>query len=81
MPDKPMRFPSSLLLLAAVTLQPSITWACPDCAEGIRRQVRAGIFDESFAENVGLAALPFGVLAGITAVIHFGAPRRRRQHE
>lgn len=55
--------------------------ACPDCPEGIRRQVRAGIFDEGFVRNVGMAALPFGVLSCITAMIHFGFAGRRRRRE
>jgi hypothetical protein len=81
MPDRQIRSSSSLLLLLAAAMLPSsVAWACPDCEEGIRRQVRAGIFDESFAQNVVMAALPFGVFAGITAAIHFGVPRRRRHH-
>jgi hypothetical protein len=73
------RLVSSTILLGAVLLSPPAS-ACPDCPEGIRRQVRAGIFDGSFAENVALLALPFGVLAAITAAIHAGLPNRRRRH-
>lgn len=64
---------------AAMLLAPSAQ-ACPDCPEGIRRQVRAGIFDETFASNLGKAALPFGVFAAITAALHLGLPRQRRRH-
>jgi hypothetical protein len=80
MANRQIRSLSSLLLLAAATLHSSLTWACPDCPEGIRRQVRAGIFDDTFAQNLGMAALPFGVFAGVTAAIHFGGPGRRRRH-
>ena len=69
---------SSGMLLAGMLLA-SGAWGCPDCAEGIRRQVRAGIFDAGFGRNLGMAALPFGVFAGITAAIHFGVPGRRRR--
>ncbi|MFT3769790.1 MAG: hypothetical protein QM820_30505 [Minicystis sp.] len=54
--------------------------ACPDCAEGIRAQVRAGIFDGAFARNLVTAALPFAVFAGITAFLHFGPSRGRAHH-
>jgi hypothetical protein len=74
------RLASSSVLVTAALLLPLGAQACPDCAEGIRREVRAGIFDATFAQNLGMAALPFGVLAGITAAIHAGLPRRRRQH-
>jgi hypothetical protein len=73
------RLASSTVLLAAVLMSPP-AGACPDCPEGIREQVRAGIFDGTFAENVAMAALPFGVLAAITAAIHGGLPNRRRRH-
>lgn len=78
-----MRLVSSSIPLAAVMLLslPSLqAQACPDCPEGIRKQVRAGIFDETFVANVGMAALPFGVLAAITAALHVGLPSRRRRH-
>jgi hypothetical protein len=75
-----MRLVSSSIPLAAGMLLSLQAQACPDCPEGIRKQVRAGIFDETFAQNVGMAALPFGVLAAITAAIHGGLPSRRRRH-
>jgi hypothetical protein len=74
-----VRSVSITVLLSAMLLSPGAR-ACPDCAEGVRRQVRAGIFDEAFARNLAVTALPFGVLAGITAAIHLGAARRRRGH-
>ncbi len=75
-----MRWVSSTVLLAGAMLLSSGAWACPECAEGIRKQVRAGIFNETFAQNLAMAALPFGVLAGITAVLHAGLPRRRQRN-
>jgi hypothetical protein len=53
--------------------------ACPDCPAGIRRQVSAGIFDDAFAKNLAITALPFGVLAGISAAIHAGLSLRSRR--
>jgi hypothetical protein len=68
-------------VLAAVMLSTSPVLACPTCAEGIRREVQAGIFDGSFARNLALTTLPFGVLAGICAALHFGLPRRGARRE
>jgi hypothetical protein len=73
------RLASSTALIIAVLLSP-LSLACPDCPKGIQEQVRAGIFDDTFAENAVMAALPFGVLAAITAAVHAGLPKRRRRH-
>lgn len=70
------RWAAGAALIAALSLSIPAR-ACPDCPEGVRKQVRAAIFGEGFARNVGIAALPFGVLAGIVAMIHFGLPERR----
>lgn len=68
-----------LTTLLAALLLPLKARACPDCAEGIREQVHAGIFDETFARNLIMMALPFGVLAAITAAILVVPPVRRRR--
>jgi hypothetical protein len=75
-----MRLVSSSALLALAMLLSPQAQACPDCPEGIRKQVHAGIFDGTFVQNLVMAALPFSLLGGITAAIHFGVPGRRRQH-
>ncbi len=61
---------------ACALLSPTLASACPDCPEGVRRQVRAGIFDDTFAQNLAIAALPFGVLSGILAAMALGQRRR-----
>ena len=48
--------------------------ACPVCHTETGVEVRAGIFDEQFAKNVALTLIPFPVLVGIVAAIHFGLP-------
>jgi hypothetical protein len=63
-------------VLTKLLLSPD-SQACPACAAGIRAQVRAAIFDESFARTLAMTALPFGVLAAITAAIFFGLLGRR----
>jgi hypothetical protein len=63
-------------LVAATMLWTGAVIACPTCSEGIRRAVRAGIFDGSFGQNLLLTMLPFGILAAISAALHLGLPRR-----
>jgi hypothetical protein len=60
----------------ASSLLPLDARACPDCAQGIRDRVRAGIFDATFSRNVAAALLPFAVLGAITAGIGLGGRRR-----
>jgi hypothetical protein len=48
--------------------------ACPLCGTDTGRQVRAGIFGDDFGRNLLLTVLPFAVLLGIVALIHFGLP-------
>lgn len=67
-------------LLTALLLSPD-SQACPACAAGIRAQVRAAIFDGSFPGTLAMTALPFGVLAAITAAIFFGLLGRRGSDE
>ena len=50
------------------------SFACPVCHTETGVEVRAGIFDEQFAKNVALTLIPFPVLVGVVAVIHFGLP-------
>lgn len=57
------------LLFLSVGL-PSAT-ACPYCETETGKQVRAGIFNDQFWNNVMLTLLPLFVLLGIVALIYF----------
>jgi hypothetical protein len=52
--------------------------ACPVCNSDTGQQVRAGLFGEDFGRNLLATALPFPILLGVVAAIHFGRPRRGR---
>jgi uncharacterized membrane protein len=66
----------SLFALFAVAAV-STASACPVCNTGTGEQVRAGLFDESFGMNLLATVLPFPILLGFVAAIHFGWPRRK----
>lgn len=51
--------------------------ACPFCASETGRRVRAEVFNADFGTNLLATLLPFAVLLGLTALIHFGPPRVR----
>lgn len=63
-------------ILAVVTLllTASAGAACPFCESAIGEQVKAGIFNEDFGSNLVLTLLPFPVLLGMVALLHFGWP-------
>ncbi len=69
--------PTLILLITTWLAAPAPALACPDCAEGVRRQVRAGIFDAGFGTNLAAMALPFAIFGAVTALIHGGSPRAR----
>jgi len=50
--------------------------ACPVCDTGTGEQVRAGILNEDFGRTLVAVALPFPILLGLVAAIHFGWPTR-----
>ncbi len=50
--------------------------ACPYCKTA--GEVRQGIFNPSFASNLGVTLAPFGVFLGITAAIQ-RYPRRKAE--
>jgi hypothetical protein len=53
--------------------------ACPVCAGPTGREVRAGIFGADFVPNLLTAALPFPIVLGLAAALHFGfGPRGGR---
>ncbi|HEX8203656.1 MAG TPA: hypothetical protein VF590_24480 [Isosphaeraceae bacterium] len=60
------------ILAAGLLLGASTASACPQCAAGVARRVRAGIYDGEFAFNLFATVLPFGILLGITVAIHSG---------
>ena len=63
----------TLLLWAALAFAPAAS-ACPFCRSETGEQVKAGLFNEDFGYNLFLTLLPFPVLLGIVALIHFGLP-------
>src|SRR5690349_5265967 len=60
----------AMLLLGASPLR-----ACPLCESETGERVRAGLFGADFGSNLAVTLLPFPVLLGIVALIHFGPPR------
>ena len=48
---------------------------CPVCDTGAGDQVRAGILDENFGRTLLTVLLPFPILLGVVALIHFGGSR------
>ena len=53
--------------------------ACPVCDSETGDAVRAGIFDGNFWSTLISLALPFPILLGIVAAVHFGSPRPQRE--
>jgi hypothetical protein len=47
-------------------------FACPFCDGPTGRAVNAGIFDDDFAGNLAISAVPFLILGLVAAVVHFG---------
>jgi hypothetical protein len=69
-----MRHALAAVPLAISLLRASPAQACPLCDSATGTRVRAGIFDSSFGYNLLATLLPFPVLLGIIALIHFGPP-------
>lgn len=59
----------------------SVVSACPLCDTGTGEQVRAGILDGNFVSTLVTVLLPFPILLGVVAMIHFGLPRPRNRTE
>ncbi len=53
-----------------------LIFACPVCETTTGRQVREGILNADFPFHFAGAILPFAVLTGIVAAIHFSVPQR-----
>jgi hypothetical protein len=71
------RHVTRLLALAVVMtlVAASPASACPVCDSDTGQQVRAGLFGDEFGRNLLATALPFPILLGVVAAIHFGWPR------
>jgi hypothetical protein len=61
-------------LLAVLSPAAGRASACTVCDGGTGRQVRARILDGDFGTNLIATLLPFALLAGVVAAIHFGWP-------
>lgn len=71
-----------LQTFTCLMLSASIAGACPVCHTPTGQQVRAGIFNERFGENLLLTLAPFPVLAAAVAALHYGGRSRgERKHE
>jgi hypothetical protein len=67
-------------LVAALWLgAETVGWAagCPVCSSGTGRQVRAGLVDGNMGVSVLATVLPFVVLGGVVAGIHFVGGKTR----
>jgi hypothetical protein len=66
---------TALVLPAVLWLAPIVS-ACPFCDGGPSgtNEVQAAIFGENFWYHLSAVAVPFAVLLGLAAGIHFGAP-------
>lgn len=60
--------------LATLVAGTTVATACPLCDAGTGEQVRAGILDEHFGRTLVAILLPFPILLGVVAMIHFGGP-------
>lgn len=60
------------IVLAGFLALPTAIPACPVCSRGTGEAVRAGIFNEDFGPNLLMTILPFPLMLGIAAALHFG---------
>jgi hypothetical protein len=71
-----------LTFVAALAVQTAVTFtasACPVCGTDTGEQVQAGILDGNFKSTLFAVLLPFPILLGIVALIHFGWPLPARR--
>jgi hypothetical protein len=75
-----MKTPTRFLkaaLLAGLFPSAEVSDACPVCHSETGKQVRAGIFNEEFGTNLLTTLLPFPVVLGVAAALHYGfSPKR-----
>jgi hypothetical protein len=70
---------SAAWTFAGLVLHASVASACTLCHTPTGQQVRAGIFNESFGNNLLLTLAPFPVLAAVVLALHFGDRLRAGQ--
>jgi len=80
-PPKHARQPRARLawLVAALVAVGETAAACTVCDTATGEAVRAGIFDAQFVPTLLSLLIPFPILAGVGAAIHFGWPGRWRR--
>src|SRR5687767_3523097 len=71
---------SAACMAGAVALAAGRALACPVCDGETGRQVRAVLFDANFVPNLLAVLLPFPLLLGVVAAIHFGWPTLRKNN-
>jgi hypothetical protein len=64
-------------VIVGVLFLPADALGCTVCDSDTGAAVRAGIFDGRFLGKLALTALPFPILFGLVAVMHFGLPGRK----
>ena len=69
-----MRFVPLLFTLVPA----SVASACPLCKSETADAVRAGLVDGNLAISIAATVLPFVLVLGVVACLHFGATRRGR---
>lgn len=52
---------------------------CPLCHTKTGEDVRAAVFGPDFSFDLFATVLPFAIFLGVTALIYFGAPVRKRR--
>lgn len=68
--------------LAVVAVWAPAAAACPYCESDVGREVAAQIFNNEFAINAAMTVLPFPLLLGLVAAVHFGgAPAGAAAHQ
>ena len=65
-----MRIRSKVCAAHVLLLCSRVAAGCPLCHTVTGAQVRAGIFNESFALNVLAAVAPFAVFSGVVALLY-----------
>lgn len=69
-----------LLLAFALTLFAAApAWSCPVCDSPTAVEVRSGLAEDLNAKTLAAVAMPFVVVAGVVAMIHFGVPNFKRK--
>jgi hypothetical protein len=75
------RVPIKIYSVVIAILFASSAWSCPVCDSDTGQQVRAAIVDRDIGLNIVATLIPFAVVLGVTALIHFGGPRRKRERD